>query len=84
MHILPHDLDHEFPEYSPLIHDLKVRDGGAAHLFDEYERINRAIVDIEENDKPFQGFEFEEMKKRRLALKDSIYLMLRSRQFGSA
>ena len=59
-------------------------DGGAAHLFDEYERINRAIVDIEENDKPFQDFEFEEMKKRRLALKDSIYLMLRSRQFGSA
>lgn len=84
MHILPHDLDHEFPEYSPLIHDLKVRDGGAAHLFDEYERLNSAIVDIEENDKPFQDFEFEEMKKRRLALKDSIYLMLRSRQFGSA
>jgi uncharacterized protein len=84
MHILPHDLDHEFPEFSPLIHDLKARDDRAAHLFDEYERVNRAIVDIEENDKPFQDFEFEEMKKRRLQLKDSIYLMLRSRTFGSA
>jgi uncharacterized protein YdcH (DUF465 family) len=79
MHILPHDLDHEFPEFSPLIHDLKQHDGRAALLFDEYERINREIVDIEENDKPFQDFEFEEMKKRRLMIKDSIYLMLRTR-----
>jgi uncharacterized protein YdcH (DUF465 family) len=84
MHILPHDLEHEFPEFTPLIHDLKQHDDRAAHLFDEYERVNSAIVDIEENDKPFQDFEFEEMKKRRLQLKDSIYLMLRSRGFGSA
>jgi uncharacterized protein YdcH (DUF465 family) len=84
MHVLPHDLDHEFPEFSPLINDLKQHDDRAAHLFDEYERVNRAIVDIEENDKPFQDFEFEEMKKRRLLLKDSIYLMLRERAFGSA
>lgn len=84
MHILPHDLDHEFPEFSPLIHDLKQHDDRAAHLFEEYERVNQTIVDIEENDKPFQDFEFEELKKRRLAIKDSIYLMLRTCQFGSA
>jgi uncharacterized protein len=84
MHILPHDLDHEFPEFSPLIHDLKQHDDRAARLFSEYDKVNQAIVDIEENDKPFQDFEFEEMKKRRLAIKDSIYFMLRSRSFGSA
>jgi uncharacterized protein YdcH (DUF465 family) len=36
-------------------------------------------VDIEENDKPFQDFEFEELKKKRLRLKDDIYLALRAR-----
>ncbi len=79
MHILPHDLDHEFPEFSPLIHDLKQQDDRLAMLVDEYDRVNGQIVDIEENDKPFQDFEFEAMKKQRLRLKDSIYLILRSR-----
>ena len=76
MHIVPHDLDHEFPEFSPLIHDLKAHDDRAAHLFDEYERVNQAIVDIEENDKVFQDFEFEDLKKKRLRLKDDIYFAL--------
>jgi len=79
MHILPHDLDHEFPEFSPLIHDLKQQDDRLAMLVDEYDRVNGQIVDIEENDKPFEDFEFEAMKKQRLRLKDSIYLILRSR-----
>ncbi|HZR01874.1 MAG TPA: DUF465 domain-containing protein [Burkholderiales bacterium] len=84
MHILPHDLDHEFPEYMPLIHDLKEHDDQLARLFDEYERVNREIVDIEENDKPFQDFEFEAMKKQRLRLKDSIYRILTTRARGMA
>jgi uncharacterized protein YdcH (DUF465 family) len=77
MQVQPHDLDHEFPEYAKLIHDLKGRDPQLAQLFDEYESVNAQIVDIEENDKPFQDLEFEQMKKRRLFLKDEIYLILR-------
>lgn len=84
MHILPHDLDHEFPEFSPLIHNLKQEDDRLAMLVEEYERVNNQIVDIEENDKPFQDFEFEAMKKQRLRLKDSIYLILRSRSVATA
>ncbi|MCC7546379.1 MAG: DUF465 domain-containing protein [Burkholderiales bacterium] len=84
MHILPHDLDHEFPEFSPLIHNLKQHDDRLAMLVDEYERVNNQIVDIEENDKPFQEFEFEAMKKQRLRLKDSIYLILRSKSTATA
>jgi uncharacterized protein YdcH (DUF465 family) len=76
MYVQPHDLDHEFPEYLQRIHDLKAHDSRIAHLCDEYERLNREIVDIEENDKPFQDFEFEELKKRRLKVKDDIYLIL--------
>ena len=77
MQILPHDVDHEFPEFRTLIHELRDRDQRLAELLDEYERVNGEIVDIEENDKPFQDFEFENMKKRRLKLKDQIYFLLR-------
>ncbi|HXV08612.1 MAG TPA: DUF465 domain-containing protein [Burkholderiales bacterium] len=76
MYVQPHDLAHEFPEYMQRIDDLKAHDARIAHLCEEYERLNREIVDIEENDKPFQDFEFEEMKKRRLKIKDDIYLIL--------
>lgn len=80
MQILPHDVDHEFPEFKNLIHELRDRDQRLAELLDEYERVNAQIVDIEENDKPFQDFEFENMKKRRLKLKDQIYFLLRGYQ----
>jgi uncharacterized protein YdcH (DUF465 family) len=76
MQILQHDLDHEFPEFLNLIHELKDKDQSLAVLCEEYERVNREIVDIEENDKIFQDFEFEDLKKKRLRLKDDIYFAL--------
>jgi uncharacterized protein YdcH (DUF465 family) len=79
MQVQQHDLDHEFPEYMRLIHELKDHQPELARLFTEYEEVNQQIVDIEENDKPFQDFEFENMKKRRLKLKDQIYIILRAR-----
>lgn len=77
MFVQPHNLDHEFPEFVQLLHDLKDHDEQAARLFEEYERVNREIVDIETNDKPFQDFEFEDLKKQRLRLKDKIYGILK-------
>jgi len=79
MQIEPHDLDHEFPEYMNLIHELKGKDERLTVLFEAYENVNREIVDIEENDRPFQDFEFEDLKKKRLRLKDDIYFALRAR-----
>lgn len=80
MYIQPHDVEHEFPEYKEVLHEMKSQDSHLAGLVEEYERLNADIVDIEENDKPFQDFEFEEMKKRRLMLKDQIYSILRGNQ----
>ena len=77
MYIQPHDVEHEFPEYRQTLEEMRSNDSHLAQLVAEYERLNSEIVDIEENDKPFQDFEFEEMKKRRLMLKDEIYLILR-------
>ena len=76
MQILPHDLDHEFPEFSGVMHRLRQRDPRLGSLFEQYDRVNGTIVDIEENDKPFQDLEFEEMKKERLRIKDQIYAIL--------
>lgn len=76
MQILPHDLDHEFPEFSGVMPQLRQRDPKLGNLFDQYDRVNGTIVDIEENDKPFQDAEFEEMKKERLRIKDRIYAIL--------
>ena len=78
MQILQHDLDHELPEFLDLIHELKDKDQQLATLFEAYEQVNREIVDIEENDKVFQDFEFEVLKKKRLRLKDDIYVALRA------
>ncbi len=80
MYIQPHDVEHEFPEYKEVLLELKSQDSRLAELVEDYERLNADIVDIEENDKPFQDFEFEEMKKRRLMLKDRIYFILRGTQ----
>ncbi len=79
MQVEPHDLDHEFPEFVSLIHELKENDGRLAHLFDEYEKVNAEIVDIEENERPCEYIEFETLKKQRLRLKDQIYMALRTR-----
>ena len=78
MQILPHDLDHEFPEFSGVMHQLRHRDPKLGNLFEQYDRVNGTIVDIEENDKPFQDVEFEQMKKERLRIKDEIYRALRA------
>ena len=80
MYIQPHDVEHEFPEYRQNLEEMHALDTHLAELVTEYEQLNAEIVDIEENDKPFQDFEFEEMKKRRLLLKDEIYLILRGAQ----
>ncbi|NIO43038.1 MAG: DUF465 domain-containing protein [Burkholderiales bacterium] len=80
MYIQPHDVEHEFPEYKQTLQEMKTQDTRLAQLIEEYERLNSEIVDIEENEKPFQDFEFEEMKKRRLKLKDEIYFILRGAQ----
>jgi hypothetical protein len=59
---------------------MRSQDSHLAQLVKEYEELNAEIVDIEENERPFQDYEFEEKKKRRLMLKDEIYFILRGEQ----
>jgi len=72
----PHELAEEFPDMKQKIHDLKMSDAHFARLADEYHEVNRKIHRIEAEIEPTDDFHAEELKKKRLALKDEIAKML--------
>ncbi len=72
----PHELAEEFPELVDRIHELKASDAHFAKLADEYHEVNRGIHRAETQVEPVSDEHEEEMRKRRLTLKDEIYNML--------
>lgn len=74
----PHELAEEFPEHVELMHKLKVDDAHFARLFDEYHDVNRQVHSAETNVAPTDDFNEEEMRKRRMVLKDELYRMLQA------
>ncbi|UCE31067.1 MAG: DUF465 domain-containing protein [Burkholderiales bacterium] len=78
MLIEQHDLPHEFPEYGARIEALKASNEEFARLAGEYEAVNKEIVAVEEGAEVMDGFSLEDLKKKRLRLKDELYAMLRA------
>ncbi len=74
---LHHPLINELPEYRDLIHKLKTDDHHFRRLFDEYHEVDRAIVRIEEEIDPASDARTEELKLKRLHLKDDLHQILR-------
>lgn len=72
-----HDLAHEFPEYKDQIHALKISDPHFARLFDEYEDLDKEIYRIEEQIENTSDSYMEELKMKRVKLKDELYTMLK-------
>lgn len=77
MQVDHHDLAQEFPEFKDEIHKLKISSAHFARLYDEYERVEHEIHLIEVEDSPVSDAYLEDLKKKRLQLKDEIYLLLR-------
>ena len=77
MRIDHRDLHDDFPEYAQRIHDLKVGNAHFAELFRDYDEINHKIRRIEIENVPMGDAEFEQLKYRRLNLKDQLYAMLK-------
>jgi uncharacterized protein len=77
MHVEHHPLIAEFPEYRDAIHDRKQSDAHFAKLFAEYETIDKAVVRAENGIEHLGDLALEELKKQRLALKDTLYNTLR-------
>ncbi|MGW9231050.1 YdcH family protein [Pseudorhizobium sp. NPDC055634] len=72
----PHEIHDEFPEYADKIHALKVSDEHFASLLESYREVNRAIHRAETEVEPVGDAYMEDMRKRRMVLKDEIYGML--------
>ena len=73
----PHQLHEEFPEYRDRMHQLKESNAHFRRLQDEYHDVNRKIHRAETNIEPTDDFHMEDLRKRRLRLKDEIFGMLR-------
>ena len=71
-----HDLHHEFPEHYDRIHALKLSNTHFARLFDEYHHVNREIRRIEEGVENTSDEYLENLKKKRLSLKDQLFEMI--------
>ncbi|WP_417684638.1 YdcH family protein [Roseibium sp.] len=73
---VPHELHEEFPDAAAALHALKTSDAHFAKLSEEYHVINREIHRIETEIEPASDQTLEDLKKKRLSLKDQIAAML--------
>jgi len=72
-----HDLHHEFPEYEQKIHDLKMTNGHFKRLFQEYDDLAHQMTRIQQEIETPSDEVVEELKVKRLHLKDQLYQMLK-------
>lgn len=72
----PHELAEEFPDHIDAMHRLKAENAHFAKLSEEYHEVNRAVHRAETDVEPTDDTHMEDMRKRRLALKDEIYAIL--------
>ena len=74
---VPHELAEEFPELKERIHELKMNDGHFQRLFEDYHVVNREIHRAEAAGLNISDDHYEELKRKRMGLKDEIYAMLK-------
>jgi uncharacterized protein YdcH (DUF465 family) len=74
----PHELASDFPEHADRIHALKESDPHFARLMDEYHDINREVHRAETLVAPISEDAESQLRKRRAAIKDELYRMIRA------
>lgn len=74
-----HDIHHEFPEYREKIISLKTSDKHFHKLSDEYSAVTHEIEKQEQAGRTETDAHMEELKKKRLGLKDQIFHMLKTK-----
>jgi uncharacterized protein YdcH (DUF465 family) len=73
-----HDLIHELPEHKERILQLKVSDKHFAKLYDEYNELDQQILRMEEGFETPSDDVLEEVKKKRLYLKDQLVGLIKN------
>ena len=74
----PHELAADFPEYAQRIHELKAADPHFARLLEEYHEINGQVHRAETLVEPIAEDAEVTLRKKRAALKDELYRMMRA------
>lgn len=77
MNVEHHDILSEFPEHKARIHELKMNDQHFRRIYDEYSALDHTVRNMEEGTTHCSEAELEEMKKKRVQLKDEIYAYLK-------
>ncbi|APX12457.1 YdcH family protein [Tateyamaria omphalii] len=72
----PHALASDFPEHAERISELRQRDAHFARLVDKYHAINGVVHRAETDVDPVSDDHMQEMRRKRMALKDEIYAIL--------
>jgi len=72
----PNDLAEDFPDRADRIHELKMTNNHFARLLEEYNELNRTIHRIETRVEPASEDVEEDLKRRRVHLKDELAAML--------
>jgi uncharacterized protein YdcH (DUF465 family) len=76
MSYISHSLYHDFPHHRERIEKLKLENEEFARIAAEYHKIDHRVRGLEMNDVPVTDQTFEELKYRRLYLKDELFRML--------
>ena len=71
-----HDLVSELPEHRERILELKATDRQFGKLYDEYHELDNEIWSMEEGIETPSDEVLEELKKKRLYLKDQLFSMI--------
>lgn len=71
-----HSLYDDFPEYHQLINQLKLENEDFARMATEYHKLDHSVRGLESRNVPVEDHVFEELKIKRVYLKDELYHML--------
>ena len=74
--ITRHLLTEEFPAFAQKIHHLKTEDNHFKKLFEEFDDLDHEIYRIEADAEPASDDALNELRTKRVHLKDTIYSYL--------
>lgn len=74
----PHNLAREFPEFKEAIHVLKTEDAHFRNLFEQFERVDKAIIRAEERIDLLSADQENALRRERMTLKDQLYALLKN------
>ena len=78
MPIENHSLANEFPEMKERIHQMKMTNNHFARLFAEYDIVEHKVHHSESGMENVSDAVLEELKKKRLNLKDQLFSLLKN------